>query len=274
MEPETEHGGRGGPFEELELTCNWAYKAETPLELTTEESDEEPEPEDGPEYQPEPAALNAMAISALTAACEAEDQALVFEHHAGVVEAVCAGAGEAFAAAGLAVRRVLPFGAAVAGLAVEVNCDVDLCVLVEPHEADRAAVAASAVGAANETHRAAARRRLEQATLQRAMLGLRGAECVLGARVPVIRLVAHWPGAAGTPVEVCVNRPGGPRSAALLRRLVALEPRFGQLVRLVTLWAKRRGLVSARLLTQLRGPGVPHLGPLGTPLRTPWILSK
>jgi hypothetical protein len=152
-----------------------------------------------------------------------------------------------FTAAGMPPTSVLPFGSAVARLQAEEGCDIDVCVVCEPHPVD-ADTAAASLGAAatNATHRAslfatsAGRRQLEQAALKRVAelltedpLVSDDMSVILDAKVPIIKCVVQLPEAVGVDVDLCVNRPEGAINSRLMLLLGDRHPVFRDLVRLL-----------------------------------------
>ena len=158
--------------------------------------------------------------------------------HRQVVVATCGAIQSALARAGL-LAEVIPFGSTVSGLAVEDDCDVDVCLVCGPHASDMPLPP-------HQRMRATAQRACDALV---SVAGARQMVPILSARVPILKF--ELPGGAGAPiprlvpVDLCFNNLNGCRNSELCRLLAALEPRFRPLAMLVKLWAKRRGLVDS-----------------------------
>ena len=128
----------------------------------------------------------------------------------------------------------IPFGSTVSGLAVETDCDVDLCLTCRPHADD--------MKLAPEQRMRATVRRARDGLVEGA--GATKMLALLSANVPILKF--DLPLKARTvPIDLSFNNLNGCRNSELLRILGVADPRLRPLAMLVKLWAKRRGLIGS-----------------------------
>ena len=132
--------------------------------------------------------------------------ASVARDHREVVVATCGAIRSALEHADLPAE-VIPFGSTVSGLAVEDDCDVDVCLICGPHASDMSLPP-------QQRMRATAQRACD------ALVSVAGAlkmVPILSARVPILKF--HLSGGAGAaiprpvPVDLCFNNLNGCRNS-------------------------------------------------------------